>query len=78
MSKFIGLIGISGGLNAQGYYEDVEISVIVNIDDISFLAVETQQVCFRDGRRITLNSASTKVLLEILMESEYKMEVKAE
>ena len=67
MSKFI-------GLKTQGDKE----SVIVNIDAINLLCVEDAEVTMNDGTIIQLNSNSTKFLLEILMENEYKLRSEAE
>ena len=66
MSKFIGLMTYGNE------------SVIVNIDSISCLEVNYNTLRLNSGCWIKLNNNSTKVLLEILMENEYKMEVEAE
>lgn len=71
MNKFIGLKRTCRCTNVP---EDMETSVIVNINDIAYLEVETQEVCFKSGKIITLNRNSTKFLLEILMENEYKLQ----
>ena len=75
MSKFIGLKKVD---EWQAGYSHSETSVIVNLDNISYLEVEKDIVSFKSGEKIQLNRNSTKFLLEILLENEYKLEVEAE
>ena len=71
MSKFIGL----KRLYTDPYdFNGIETSVIVNIDNIEYLEVETDRLRMNNGDVINLNSNSTKFLLEILMENEYKLQ----
>lgn len=63
MSKFI-------GLKTKGDQE----SVIINVDSVDVLSVENRKVLMKNGFVIDLNENSTKYLLEILMENEYKLQ----
>ncbi len=76
MSKFIGLKRLyTDTYNADGTpAPSFEISVIVNLDNIEYLEVETDRLRMNNGDVINLNSNSTKFLLEILMENEYKLQ----
>lgn len=67
MSKFI-------GLKTKG---DAE-SVIINVDAVDLLCVKNCNVVMNNGSVIELNENSTKFLLEILMENEYKLRSEAE
>lgn len=62
MPKFI-------GLKTKGDQE----SVIINIDSVNLLLVENCNVVMNNGFVLELNENSTKFLLEILMENEYKL-----
>ncbi len=72
MSKFIGLKRLYTDLYDS---DGIETSVIVNLDNIEYLEVETDRLRMNNGDLINLNSNSTKFLLEILMENEYKLQV---
>ena len=76
MSKFIGLKRLyTDTYNLDGTpAPSFEISVIVNLDNIEYLEVETDRLRMNNGDIINLNSNSTKFLLEILMENEYKLQ----
>lgn len=63
MPKFI-------GLKTKG---DTE-SVIINVDSVNLLLVKNCTVVTNDGSVLELNENSTKFLLEILMENEYKLQ----
>ena len=63
MPKFI-------GLKTKGDQE----SVIINVDSVNLLLVENRNVVMNDGFVLELNENSTKFLLEILMENEYKLQ----
>ena len=81
MSKFIGLKKINNCIGGLDYnpISTIETSVIVNLDNIALLEVETQTLYFKGIEwGITLNENSTKFLLEILMENEYKLQVAEE
>ena len=71
MSKFIGLKRLYTDLYDS---DGIETSVIVNLDNIEYLEVETDRLRMNNGDVINLNSNSTKFLLEILMENEYKLQ----
>lgn len=62
MPKFIGLVTYNNAC------------VIVNINSISSLNVADGIVHFDNGEVVTLNNNSTKFLVEILMENEYKLQ----
>jgi len=66
MPKFIGLVTNNNE------------SVIVNINSINSLNVEKGMIHFDNGNIVSLNRNSTKFLLEILMENEYKLQEKEE
>lgn len=74
MSKFIGLKRTASGWSGDGTPCVMETSVIVNLDSIEYLEVETESIRLKDGKEINLNTNSTKFLLEILMENEYKLQ----
>lgn len=78
MSKFIGLKRTESGRRGDGTPCVMETSVIVNLDSIEYLEVETESIRLKDGEKINLNTNSTKFLLEILMENEYKLQVEEE
>jgi len=63
MSKFIGL-----------KTKRDQSSAILNLDSVNLLVVEDCTVVMNDGFVLELNEPSTKVLLEILMENEYKLQ----
>ena len=76
MSKFIGLKRIYTSAWSLGDepVSTTETSVIINLDNIAYLEVETDRLHMSNGDVINLNSNSTKFLSEILMENEYKLQ----